>query len=92
MPGSDPPAPVVKLPWNCPTASSVPVALLKLFALFAVGLSFHVIVAFAGKDVASAVALQSAVDARRPGDRVTITILREGKRQTVDVTLATRPS
>lgn len=51
-----------------------------------------VIVAFAGKDVASAVALQSAVDARQPGDRVTITILRGGKRQTVDVTLATRPS
>jgi len=51
-----------------------------------------VIVAFAGKDVTSAAALQSAVDAMRPGDRVTITILRDGKRQTVDVTLATRPS
>jgi S1-C subfamily serine protease len=51
-----------------------------------------VIVAFAGKDVASAVALQSAVDARRPGDRVAITILRDGKRQTLQVTLTTRPS
>ena len=51
-----------------------------------------VIVAFAGKDVTSAAALQSAVDAMRPGDRVTITILRDGRRQTVDVTLATRPS
>ncbi len=51
-----------------------------------------VIVAFAGKDVTTATALQSAVDALRPGDRVTITILRDGKRQTVDVTLATRPS
>jgi S1-C subfamily serine protease len=51
-----------------------------------------VIVAFAGKDVTSAVALQSAVDARQPGDRVTITILRDGKRQTIDVMLATRPS
>ena len=51
-----------------------------------------VIVAFAGKDVTSAAALQSAVDAMRPGDQVTITILRDGKRQTVDVTLGTRPS
>ncbi|HEU0246961.1 MAG TPA: trypsin-like peptidase domain-containing protein [Gaiellaceae bacterium] len=51
-----------------------------------------VIVAFAGKDVTSAAALQSAVDAMQPGDQVTITVLRDGKRQTVDVTLATRPS
>ncbi|HJS50239.1 MAG TPA: trypsin-like peptidase domain-containing protein [Gaiellaceae bacterium] len=51
-----------------------------------------VIVAFAGKDVTSAAALQSAVDAMQPGDRVAITILRDGKRQTVDVTLGTRPS
>ena len=51
-----------------------------------------VIVAFAGTDVSSAAALQSAVDALRPGDRVSITILRGGKRQTIDVTLATRPS
>jgi len=42
--------------------------------------------------VTSAAALQSAVDALQPGDRVTITILRDGKRQTVDVTLGTRPS
>ena len=51
-----------------------------------------VIVVFAGKDVTSAAALQSAVDALRPGDRVSITILRNGKRQTIDVTLAARPS
>jgi S1-C subfamily serine protease len=51
-----------------------------------------VVIAFAGKSVTSAVALQSAVDSRRPGERVMITILRDGKRQTVEVTLATRPS
>lgn len=51
-----------------------------------------VIVAFAGKVVTSAAELQSAVDAMRPGDRVTLTVLRDGKRRTVDVTLGIRPS
>lgn len=51
-----------------------------------------VILAFDGKEVTSAAALQSAVDARRPGDTVSIAILRDGKRRTVKVTLAARPS
>ena len=51
-----------------------------------------VIVAFSGVEVSSSAELQSAVDARRPGDKVSITILRDGKRRTIDVTLATRPS
>ena len=51
-----------------------------------------VIVAFGGKKVASAAALQSAVDAMRPGDKVSIAIIRNGKRRTVEVTLAARPS
>src|SRR5262249_41180053 len=50
-----------------------------------------VIVAFAGQAVTSAVALQSAVDAHRPGDTVTITILRNGSRKTLDVRLGVRP-
>jgi putative serine protease PepD len=50
-----------------------------------------VIVAFGGEDVTSAVALQSAVDAHRPGDRVSLTIVRGGSRRTVDVTLGVRP-
>jgi S1-C subfamily serine protease len=50
-----------------------------------------VIVAFAGEDVTSAVALQSAVDAHRPGDKVSITIVRGGSRRTLEVTLGVRP-
>ncbi len=50
-----------------------------------------VIVAFAGQDVTSAPALQSAVDARRPGEKVEVTILRNGSRRTVEITLGVRP-
>ena len=50
-----------------------------------------VVVEFDGEEVTSAAALQSAVDARRPGEKVSITILRDGSRRTVDVTLAVRP-
>ena len=50
-----------------------------------------VIVAFAGEPVTSAVALQSAVDAHRPGDTVSITIVRSGSRKTLDVKLGVRP-
>ncbi|MDH4102964.1 MAG: trypsin-like peptidase domain-containing protein [Thermoleophilia bacterium] len=51
-----------------------------------------VIIAFAGVPVDSAAALQSAVDARRPGDEVSITILRDGERRTIEVTLSVRPA
>lgn len=51
-----------------------------------------VIIEFGGQKVTSAAALQSAVDAMRPGDEVSITILRDGKRRTLDVTLAVRPA
>ncbi|MGH3065313.1 MAG: S1C family serine protease [Gaiellaceae bacterium] len=50
-----------------------------------------VIVEFAGQKVTSEAALQSAVDARRPGDLVTVTILRDGERRTLQVRLAVRP-
>ena len=50
-----------------------------------------VVVEFAGQKVTSPAALQSAVDARRPGDTVTVTILRNGERRTIEVTLAVRP-
>ena len=49
-----------------------------------------VIVAFDGETVSSPEALQSAVDARRPGDRVSIAILRGGVRRTVEATLGKR--
>jgi putative serine protease PepD len=45
-----------------------------------------------GDPVGSAAALQSAIDAKKPGDRVIVDYLRNGERRTVTVTLATRPS
>ena len=51
-----------------------------------------VIVSFDGDDVSSSAALQSAVDAKQPGDEVSITVLRSGERTTLQVTLGTRPS
>ncbi len=50
-----------------------------------------VIVEFAGQEVTSATALQSAVDARQPGETVSITVLRDGSERTIDVTLGVRP-
>ena len=50
-----------------------------------------VIVEFDGQAVTSAVALQSAVDTHRPGDTVPVVVLRNGERQTIEVTLAVRP-
>jgi putative serine protease PepD len=51
-----------------------------------------VIVAFDGDAVVTSAELQSAVDAKKPGDEVTVTVLRDGQRKTVTVTLGTRPS
>jgi putative serine protease PepD len=50
-----------------------------------------IVVEFDGEKVTSAVALQSAVDARRPGDTVPITVVRNGSRRTLEVTLGVRP-
>jgi S1-C subfamily serine protease len=50
-----------------------------------------VIVAFDGKTVTSTAELQSAVDAKQPGETATITVLRDGRERTVEVTLAVRP-
>jgi putative serine protease PepD len=51
-----------------------------------------VITALDGKTVTAGAELQSAVDAKRPGDTVSITYTRAGKSKTVQVKLATRPS
>jgi putative serine protease PepD len=51
-----------------------------------------VIVEFDGVEVSTSGELQSAVDGKRPGDTVPITVLRDGERETVEVTLGTRPS
>ncbi len=51
-----------------------------------------VIVAVDGKAVGSFDALLAEVSARRPGDQVKLTIVRNGQRQDVTVTLAERPA
>jgi S1-C subfamily serine protease len=50
-----------------------------------------VIVEIEGDEIESSAELQSAVEARRPGETVEMTILRDGDRKTVDVTLGERP-
>ncbi len=50
-----------------------------------------VIVEFDGDAISTSAELQSAVDAKKPGDVVTLTVLRNGKRRVLDVTLGTRP-
>jgi S1-C subfamily serine protease len=51
-----------------------------------------VITAIDGKKVTEAAELQSAIDAKRPGDTVSVTYVRDGKTKTVEVKLAVRPS
>jgi putative serine protease PepD len=51
-----------------------------------------VITTFAGEKVASVDALRFAVDAKHPGDTVTVTFLRDGESHTATVILDTRPS
>jgi putative serine protease PepD len=51
-----------------------------------------VITALDGKAVAGSVALQTAIDAHKPGDQVKVTYKRNGSEQTATVTLGTRPS
>lgn len=51
-----------------------------------------VITKIEGKQISSSSQLRSAINARKPGDRVTLTYRRSGKSRTVNVTLATRPS
>jgi S1-C subfamily serine protease len=51
-----------------------------------------VVTAVDGNKVSTGVELQSAIDAHRPGEKVTLTFTRAGDERTVTVTLATRPS
>jgi S1-C subfamily serine protease len=44
-----------------------------------------------GAAVESAAELRSLIDARRPGDRIRLTVVRDGATRTVTVTLASRP-
>jgi putative serine protease PepD len=54
--------------------------------------SGDVVTKFDGTKVASADELRRLVDAKSPGDKVQVTVTRNGKSITVDVTLGTRPS
>jgi putative serine protease PepD len=51
-----------------------------------------VIVEFDGTPVTTTGQLQSAVNAKRPGDKVTIVVLRDGKRREIELTLGTQPA
>jgi putative serine protease PepD len=42
--------------------------------------------------IADGADLQSAIDAKRPGDAVSITFTRDGTSSTIEVSLGTRPS
>jgi S1-C subfamily serine protease len=44
-----------------------------------------------GRSIDGADALRRAIDARRPGDKVRLTVVRDGEERTVEVTLAERP-
>jgi putative serine protease PepD len=50
------------------------------------------IMSIAGTRITSSDALRAAIDARKPGDRVSVTFVRNGKHHTVSLTLASRPS
>jgi putative serine protease PepD len=51
-----------------------------------------VVTAIDGKKVTTTAQLQAAIDAKRPGDKVKLTYLRNGKSKAVQVTLGSRPS
>ena len=50
-----------------------------------------VIVEIDGVEVSTEAEVQSIIDAKKPGDTVEVTVLRDGDRETVEVTLGTRP-
>jgi len=51
-----------------------------------------VVVGVDGSTISSSAELQSAVDAKKPGDALSITVVRDGKTRTLRVILGTRPS
>ena len=50
-----------------------------------------VIVELDGQEITTSAELQSGIDAKQPGDTVTIIVLRDGDRRTLQVTLGPRP-
>lgn len=57
-----------------------------------VQLGGDIIVAIDGHEVASSDDVASIISAKQPGDRVSITYLRDGRKRTVEVTLGNRPT
>jgi S1-C subfamily serine protease len=51
-----------------------------------------IIVALDGKPITTSAQLASIVGAKKPGDKVEVTVLRDGKRKTLTVKLGTRPN
>jgi putative serine protease PepD len=51
-----------------------------------------VVTAADGQKIASADDLQKAIDAKKPGDKIELTVVRDGKTRTVTVTLGSRPT
>ena len=51
-----------------------------------------VITAVDGQAVAGADELRAAIDSKKPGEKVSLTILRNGKTTSVEVTLGSRPA
>ena len=51
-----------------------------------------VVTAVGGGSVTSSSSLQAAIAARRPGERVAVTLYRDGRRRTITVALGARPS
>src|SRR5262249_28048334 len=54
--------------------------------------SGDVVVKLDGKTIGSADDLSSVIDGKKPGDKMTVTFVRNGNTKTVTVTLGTRPS
>ena len=50
------------------------------------------ITAIDGQAVAGADELRAAIDAKKPGQKVELTVLRDGKTTSVELTLASRPA
>jgi S1-C subfamily serine protease len=57
-----------------------------------VQLGGDIIVAIGGKPVTTADGLVTAISSKKPGDKVDVTVLREGKRKTLTVELTSRPN
>ena len=73
-------------------APGSPAAKAGLKAASSSGEGGDLIVAIGGTPIAGPDDVINAVTAKKPGDSVTVVVLRDGKRTSIDVVLGTRPS